>query len=83
MRNVSDYNTCMYMSLAGDRSTSHDTQWLQSLIVLNLPWLYYACELLYLPCDRSMSHVTQGSCAHLFYWILPDYGLMWTRVSAR
>jgi len=39
MKNVSDYNTCAHVSLAGDRSMSHDTQWLQPLIVLNLPWL--------------------------------------------
>jgi len=37
MRNVPDYNTCMYLSLPGDQSMSHDTQWLQPLIVLNHP----------------------------------------------
>lgn len=37
MRNVPDYNTRVDLSLLNDRSMSHDTHWLQPLILLNLP----------------------------------------------
>jgi len=56
MRNVPNYNTCVYLSQPGDRSMSHDIQWLQPL------W----CGLVSLPGDQSMNHMTHNGCVYFF-----------------